>query len=215
VSVRPEFGPSLPQLLAARGVSRPRMAIGFVAVAVLAVAGWTLLQSLRDREHLVVDGPPQFNVVYAPSVLGQAPPRHDELMRLEGHTRRVAVEVTARPIELPPDGRGDAIGGYLPILAEHRLHELRRLYGPVAVYDEGKSRINRLPGYEIGFSARLPTGTLYGRDTYLFPDDRDAGEGVLLSLRRVVRRPQRAADTDFFDTVKAAYVSFAFGGSQP
>lgn len=213
--VRPEYGPTLPELLAARGLSRRAIAVGAVAVVVLAAGAWLLLQSLRDREHLVDDGPPTFNLVYAPSVLHREPARKDELVRLEGSRPHVSVAITARPVKVPAYARADVVGGYLPILAERRLHELRRIYGPVQVYDEGKSRISQLPGYQIGFSARTPRGTLFARDSYVFPDDPAATEGVLLSLRRVVRGKQTAADNDFFATVRAAYVSFAFGTSQP
>jgi hypothetical protein len=215
VLVRPEFGPTLPELLAARGMSRRAIASSAILVVVVAVGGWALLQSLRDREHLKADGPPAFNLVYPPSALHEAPRRGDELVRLEGRRRNVSVEITARPLDVPRYAKGDVVAGYLPVLAERRLHELGELYGPVDVHDEGKARINDLPGYQIGFSAGLPAGALFGRDTYLLPDDPQATEGVLLSLRRVIRRRATAADRDFFDVVKEAYVSFAFGHGRP
>jgi hypothetical protein len=199
----------------ARGLSRRAIGIAAVALIALALVAWFGLRSLRDQEHLVVSGPPAVNLVYPPSTLHEAAPRPGEIARLEGHRRNVDVEITVRPVRLPPYARGNVIGGYLPILAERRLHELGELYGPVEVHDEGKSRINRLPGYQIGFSARGARGRLLGRDTYVFPDDPKATEGALLSLRRVIRRRQTAADADFFDRVKDAYSSFAFGESQP
>jgi hypothetical protein len=216
VSVRPEFGPSLPALLGARGVSRRAMAVGAVALVAIAVGGWLLVQSLRDREQLVVDGPPVFNIVYAPSILHERPPRAGELARLEGRRKRIAVAITVRPVRGPSYARGDVVGGYLPVLAEQRLDELAKTYGPVEVFDEGKSRINRLPGYQIGFGARTSGGRrLFGRDAYVFPDDPAATEGVLLSLRRIPRGRQRVREEDYFDKVKEAYASFAFGESQP
>jgi len=215
VSVRPELGPTLPALLAARGVSRRTMIAGAIVLLVVVVAGWLAIRSGRDRAQLQASGPPAFNLVYQPSVLHEAPRRPGELARLEGRRRDLSVEITVRPITVPRYARADVIGGYLPILAERRLHELAELYGPVEVYDEGKSRINHLPGYQIGFSARPAEGRLLGRDAYVFPDDDRATEGVLLSLRRVVRRRQTAADRDYFDLVKQAFTSFAFGSDQP
>ncbi|MCW2989417.1 MAG: hypothetical protein JWM73_11 [Solirubrobacterales bacterium] len=216
MSVRPEFGPSLPALLGARGVSRRAMAIGAAVLVLLAAAAWLLVRSLRDRETLVADGPPVVNLAYAPSALHEAKPREDEIARLVGRRKHVAVEITVRPITVPRYARADVIGGYLPVLAERRLHELRDIYGPIQVYDEGKSRVNLLPGYQIGFAARTPQGRpLFGRDTYVFPDDPAATEGVLLSLRRVLHGKQRAPDTALFDKAKEASASFAFGRSQP
>lgn len=215
MSVRPELGPTLPQLLAARGMSRRAMALGAAAVVALAVAAWLGALALRDRAQLVVDGPPRFNLVYAPSALHEAPPRAGELARVEGRRRNLTVAITARRARLPRYGRGDVIGGYLPILAERRLGELRRLYGPVEVYDEGKARINGLPGYQIGFGGRTAAGRLLGRDAYLFPQDAGATEGVLLSLRRVLRRRPTAADDAFFEVAKEAFGSFNFGSGRP
>lgn len=216
MSVRPEFGPTLPALLSARGVSRRAMALGAAGLVVLAVAGWLVVQAARDREHLVVAGPPTFNLVYAPSALSERPAREGELARLEGRLKRVSVELTVRPLAIPAQSPEGFIGGELPAAAERRLDELRSIYGPIEVFEEGKSRINRLPGYQIGFGARTPSGRrILGRDAYVFPDDPAATEGVLLSLRRVVRGRQRAREGEFFDKVKAAFVSFAFGESQP
>src|SRR5919107_2082290 len=56
VLVRPELGPTLPELLAARGHSRRAIVLGAALIVLVAAGGWVLLQSLRDREHLKVDG---------------------------------------------------------------------------------------------------------------------------------------------------------------
>jgi hypothetical protein len=214
VSVRPEFGPSLPALLAARGMSRRAMLLGAVALAAAGLGGWFALQAARDREHLVVDGPPAFNMVFKPSELHTVPVRAGELARIEGRRRNATVEISARPVAVPAYPRGDLAGGYLPVLAERRIAELRDLYGPVEIFEEGKSRINRHPGYQIGFAAPAPRGKLFARDAYIFPDG-GSREGVLLSLRRVVLRRPTAADQEFFKNVKDAFNSFAFGESQP
>lgn len=216
MSVRPEFGPSLPALLGARGVSRRAMVVAAAVLVALAAGGWLLIQSARDREHLVVSGPPSFNLVYAPSVLRERPARDGELARLEGRLKRISVELAVRRIELAPYDGGDVVGGYLPVLAERRIAELRATYGPIEIFDEGKARISRLPGYQIGFGARTAAGDrLFGRDAYVLPDDPGATEGVLLTLRRVVDGKQRLREEEFFDKAKEAFASFAFGEDQP
>jgi hypothetical protein len=215
VSVRPEFGPTLPSLLAARGVSRRAMAAGLLALVLVAAAVFFGARSLSDDEQLVVHGPPAFNLVYDSSVLHSVPPHAGELARIEGARRDVKVVITARAITVPSYGTGDVVGGYLPLLGEKREAALRAQYGPIDVYDEGKARINRNPGYQIGFSAKAPTGKLFGRDAFVFPDEDNARAGVLLSLRRTVLRRQTAADDDFFKTVKLAFSSFNFGEDQP
>jgi hypothetical protein len=215
VSVRPEFGPTLPALLEARGLSRRAIAGGAVALVVLAIVAFLGVRALDDSEHLVVDGPPEFNLVYAPSILSEEPPREDELVRLEGSRPNLSVELTVRAVEVPA-GEGEAVvGGYLPILAEKRLADLDDLYGPVGVIDEGKSRINGQPGYQIGFRSQRGEELLFGRDAYVFEDEEGATDGLLLSMRRTIRGKQTTADEEFFDKVKEAFASIALGRSQP
>ena len=215
MSVRPEFGPTLPALLEARGISRRATAIAAVVVLALLAGAWLAFGALRNKEHLVVEGPPEFNLVYAPSALAEKPLREDELLRLEGARPNVAFEITVRPVTVPPYANGDVVGGYLPILAEKRLADLRDLYGPVGVLEEGKSRINNQPGYQIGFRTQTGDERLFGRDAYVFPDDPAATEGLLLSMRRRILAKQTAADEEFYDTVKEAFSSLAFGSGQP
>lgn len=213
--MRPEFGPSLPALLEARGVSRRAAAIGLGALLALAVGAFLAARALRDSDQLVAPGPPVFNLVYAPSALREREPRAGELARLAGRRRNVSITIAVRRAELPPYERGDVVGGLLPLVAEERLAELERQYGEVEVLEEGKARTNLLPGYQIGFAARVGGERLFGRDTYVFPDDPQAREGVLLSMRRTVRGRQTQADEAFFDLAKEAFASFAFGEGRP
>jgi hypothetical protein len=215
VSVRPEFGPTLPALLQARGVSRRAMGIGAVVLVALAVAAVLVVRASRDQAGLVVHGPPSFNLVYPPSIMHEAPLHDGELARLEGSRRNGTVAITARAVHLPPYPNGDVVGGYLPILAEQRIAELRARYGPVEIFDEGKARINLFPGYQIGFAARTGSTRVFGRDTYVFPKEGEVRDGVLLSLRRTVRRKPTAADNDFYKAAKAVFTSFAFGEGRP
>lgn len=215
MSVRPEFGPTLPALLRERGVSRRAMALGAAVLVLLAIAAVVASRAAGDSEQLVAEGPPAFNLVYDASALSEREPRPGELARLAGGRRNVSITVAVRRVEVPPYDRGDVVGGFLPIFAEKRLAALEREYGEVEVFDEGKARTNGLPGYQIGFGARVGGDRLFGRDTYVFPDDPRATEGVLLSMRRVVRGRQRPADKELFGLAKEAFASFAFGDDRP
>ena len=215
MSVRPEFGPTLPALLLARGVSRRALAIGSAALVLAAVAAVIAIRAGRDEATLVVAGPPTFNLVYPPSQLHEAPPRSGELFRLAGRSPHGSVTISGRAVIVPPYPGGDVVGGYLPILAEQRLEQLHALYGSVEVFDEGKARINLFPGYQIGFGAQRGGHRIFGRDTYVFPGEGDARDGVLLSLRRDVTGRANATDDAFFKTAKLVFTSFAFGEGRP
>jgi hypothetical protein len=212
VSVRPEFGPTLPALLQARGVSRRTMVLAAVVLAAVAAGVVLLARAASDTEHVVVAGPPEFNIVFTSSQLQRVAPHPGELLRLEGHRRHVSAAITVRAVHVtPPAGTTDIVDAYLPIVAEQRQQELRARYGTIQIYDEGKARISDVPGYQIGFSAH----GVYGRDVYVLRPVAGARDGVLLSLRRFVRGPTTAADGDFFKAAKLALTSFAFGTDQP
>ena len=85
--VRPEFGPTLPELVAPRVRALPRAGqVAFWAiVAVLAVA--VVLVALRlargdERAHIVVREPVAFNLVHGEG-LRRVAPRERETLRLE------------------------------------------------------------------------------------------------------------------------------------
>ena len=215
MSVRPELGPTLPGLLAARGVSRRAMLLGLAGIVALVVLIVVAANLTSDTEQLTVDGPPQFNLVYDKTALHTAAPHAGELVRLEGRRPHLRVAISARRVAVPPGDRDALVGGYLPVLGERRQAQLRKQYGPIEIYDEGKARFGEHTGYQIGFSANTPQGKLFGRDAYVLPAADDARTGVLLSLRRVVRGRQTPADEEFFKTVKQAYGSFNFGADRP
>ena len=70
--VRPEFGPSLPELISGRfSVSRRAVAIGGVVALIVLVLAIKLATD-DGREQLTVHGKPSFNVLYDPgSCTGQ------------------------------------------------------------------------------------------------------------------------------------------------
>ena len=205
----------MPGLLAARGVSRRAMLLGLAGLAVLAIVVVVVAKALDDNRQITVAGPPQFNLVYDKTLLHPVKARPGELVRLEGRRPHVRVALTARRFTAPAYGSGDIIGGYLPVLGEQREEQLRTQYGPIQVYDEGKARFGEHTGFQIGFSAKTPSGPMFGRDAYVLPADSGARDGVLLSLRRYLHGHQTAADQDYFKNVKLAYGSFNFGDGRP
>src|SRR4051794_17427937 len=111
--VRPEFGPTLPELLGPRVRALPRagrLALGAVAaVVVLALAFALLRAGGTDRAEVVVREPIAYNLV-SPPALQKAQPRGRETLRLEsapGAADPQSFAVT--PFRLPAY-RGDSTG---------------------------------------------------------------------------------------------------------
>src|SRR4051794_5183450 len=84
--VRPEFGPTLPELLAPRVRALPRagqvVLASLAAVVVVGLAMFVLRKETDNRAHAVVREPIAYNLVY-PAALQRVKPHGRETLRLE------------------------------------------------------------------------------------------------------------------------------------
>ena len=163
--VKPELGPTLPTLLRPwwRRASLPvRVAVVVVAVLVLAalVAG-VVGGTTSDETHVVVREPVEFNLRYA-STLTRVDPDAGELLALEARRGDLFLQ-SFRVTPLKIDAYEGLAAGELPIVAEKLKDRLARRYADFTLVEEGRMRINEVPGYEVVFSARSETGCAQGR----------------------------------------------------
>ena len=156
VAVRPEHGPTLPEILPAR---HRRVAGVALLLVVLLIVGLSL-RSSADGVSIVRTEPLAFNLHHA-EALEQVDPREGEILRLQRTSDgKVDQSFTILPLELPAY-RGD-VGGALPIVAHREIEALRARYPQFELVEEGKARINDVAGYQIVYRAsRKPR--LYGR----------------------------------------------------
>jgi hypothetical protein len=212
--VRPEFGPSLGELIGRRfSLSRRAVAIvAVVALVVLAVVIWMIVDDGRDK--LVVHGTPSFNVLYDPGQLHRAAPRAGELMRLEGRRGHVSAGITARHANLPPF-KGDVIGGQLPLYTAQYAQRLAQRLPGFELGDEGKARLNQAPGYQIAYTSGAPGNRTYWREVFVMPKADQPDRTVVLQMRQTFNgragRPGRA----LLKATKKAFRSFRFGTRRP
>ena len=208
-AVRPEFGPSLPQLLRARLGVPPLVSRAIAAALVLAAVVVALL--LRGNDvPLVHRSPPVFNLRYA-SVLHRSPPSPGVLLDLEGRRGDLFVQsLTIRPLHLPAY-RG-SVSGMLPVYAEPHVRAVSRRYDGFVALEEGKARINDAPGYQVGFRARLGRRTIYGREILLVPDQPGAREGVVITVVQTHAAGAHSVDdVGAVGAIKKPLRSFRFG----
>jgi hypothetical protein len=213
VAVRPEHGPTLPEILPAR---HRRAAAVTLVLVVLLIVGLSL-RSSAEGENIVRTEPLAFNL-HHDERLDQVEPRDGEILRLE---RRVGGEFhqafSILPLELP-EYRGD-VGGTLPILAHAEIAALRERYPNFELVEEGKARINDAAGYQVVYRAsRKPR--LYGR-LVLLPE---SIEGKPAQPRRGVRllveaTPKagvnRPEDAGVRGLTKRPFRAFRFGTEAP
>jgi hypothetical protein len=214
VAVRPEHGPTLPEILPAR---HRRAAGAALLLVVLVIAGLSLRAS-TDGVSVVRTEPLAFNFHHA-DALTQVDPRGGEILRLEREVNGKFNQAFAiLPLSLPAY-RGD-VGGTLPLVADGEIKSLKERYAQFELVEEGKARINDVAGYQVVFRARLGERRLYGR-LVLLPETFD---GEPARPRRGVRllveaTPSagvgKAEDAGVRGLTKRPFRSFRFGTEAP
>jgi hypothetical protein len=212
--LRPEFGPSLPELVSGR-FSVSRRVVGVAAVIALAVLVVAIKLILDDgRVQLTVHGKPSFNVLYDPGQLHRAAAQPGELMRLEGNRPHVTVDFTVRRANLPPYS-GDVIGGQLPLYTAQYAQRLKGQLPDFALGDEGKARLNKAPGYQIGYTSGTAGHITYWREIFLMPKADEADRTVVLRMRQAFNGRAGPRGRALLKATKKAFRSFRFGTHRP
>lgn len=180
-AVRPEFGPTLRELLGPRVRRIPLVLRAGVVVLALALAAAGGVAALRDDlRHEVIRGPLTFNLVH-PEALIRVAPRPGELLRLQSRPgARYRFSYVVRPITLP-SYRGD-VSGFLPFYGERLIAAMRRSTPAFVLRGEGRVRINDVPGYGLLFQTRRGGRLVYGRRVLLFPVESGVRRGLDLLL---------------------------------
>ena len=212
--LRPEFGPTLPELLSRRlSVSRRAITVAAVVLLVLVVAAIKIALGI-GRATITVDGSPAFSVVYKTAQLHKAKLRPGEVLRLQGKRKHVSVLLTARRLVLPPF-HGDVVGGQLPLYSTTYQDQLKAQLPQFALTDEGKSRINTAEGYELGYQSGPNGHRTYWREIFLLPDTTRGDQIVVLRLGQTFSGKTGPRDRALVAAAKQAYQSFRFGSRRP
>ena len=214
--VRPEFGPTLPALLRERAGVPPRATIaGVVVLVVLAgIVAVLVRPGTPGDTQLVHEGEPVFNMLYTADQLDRAEPRAGELVRFEGERGDQRVEVTVRPLELPPF-EGDVSHALLPTFATRHEQRLSEEYDGFTLTEEGRARVGGSPGYEVSFQAGPESERTFGSDVMVVPGEDDASGAVLISFRRVAGSAIGKDERELVNAARSTFRSFVYGRDRP
>jgi hypothetical protein len=214
-AVRPEFGPTLPELLGPRFRVLPRAlrlalaALGAVVVLVLLYAIFLRGDGPKAKRAVIVRTPIAFNFVYRAPFRKQAP-QAGELARVGSRDQSFSV----RELKLPPY-RGDA-AGFLPLYAATLEAQMAKDLPGFTWRADGRTNINKQQGFEIVFQFRRPDGTLtYGRRTLLLPNVTARQGADLWAIAPRSPSVVRADDVGHNGGLKTALRSFRFGTERP
>jgi hypothetical protein len=84
------------------------------------------------------------------------------------------------PLRLPP--YSGQLSGELPLYATGYIRELNRRYTGFVLRGEGKTRVNKVPAYDILYTALVAGRRMYGRDVLLLPETSGVRDGVEIAM---------------------------------
>jgi hypothetical protein len=212
--VAPEYRPTLREELARHRPATRWAVIGLLLAIAVGFSVWAFVPHPKGVAY-VHRPAPTFNLRYAP-VFERLPPQREEILHIR---RRVAGRTldafSVSRLRLPAH-RGDVAAGVLPVYAEEVLGELRAAYPGLKLVEEGKARVNLVPGYSLLFRVGRGPDRMFGREV-LLPEPRpDARSGVRIALRTFkgsgVADPRRLGAAGW---LKTPYRSFRYGTEAP
>jgi len=208
--LKAEFGPTLPQLVAARSLS-VRVAAAALAVLVVAGAVFVAIASRPDETAVLIRKPLTFNLTYGDQWKRIEQPGTLLALRNTGAGGLFLDSYAIRDLRLPAY-RGVA-GGMLPIYANGYLRDVRRRYTGFEFVSEGRARINNAIGYEVTFKARSGARRLYGRHYLLVEEEPDGlRHGVVIEIASTpAAGTPSAEDVGAHGALKTPLRSFRFG----
>lgn len=218
--VQPRFRPTLSDLLGPHWRALPRaLRVAIVAVvaviAVVAVVGlYAAVRPTAGRHVVVVPGAHAVNFLYV-SPLHRVAPQRGQLVALStpagaSEPQRFAV----RPLTLPPYS-GDP-GGALVLYSVKLERYLEAEHPGLIIRDEGRSRINMAPGYQVTFQTREGGRTVFGRDIMIVPDQNGARVGAVLEMISVLSpHVPKADELGSVNPLKLSLRSFRLGSQRP
>lgn len=180
VPLKPEYGPTLGQLLAPRWRRASRRARALVVVsgvaAVALVAGVALTFENAQYGH---GGSVPFSFSYRD--LYRTAPAPGEFVRVQSVSRgRLSNSFGVGPLLLPP--YTVPLNVELPLYATSYIQRLSRRVKGFALLGEGETKVNSVPAYDILYDARVDGQAMYGRDILLLPERHNPRAGVYITM---------------------------------
>ncbi len=216
--MRPEYGPSLFELAGPRVRALPRAgraALALAAAAVVALAAWVAVRGAEPaRDAVVVRSPVAFNLVHAPQ-LRRVAPQGAERLRLASAPGAPELLFAVAPLRLPAY-RGD-VSAQLTFMSAALIDQMRARIPGFVWRGDGRVNVNRQPGYQIVYQARIGGRTVYGKRVLLVAaPDPPPRTGLDITMRAQRSGAVPSADAvGLGGALKTSYRSVRFGTERP
>jgi hypothetical protein len=209
-SLRPTLGDLLAPHWQAAG---PRTRVVVRVLIGAAVAGAVALAVRYPRDPWVVHRDPtvSFQLQY-PRGFDRVRTPTGAYARVEQRTGgRLVQAIEFDPVRLPPYS-GD-VSGELPLFANSYIARLAARTPAFRLESEGKTRIDRFPGYYVSFTTVLAGRIMFGKDIIFMPRLTRVRDGVIVAIRSAPGAPVLVPDQiGLVGPLQTPVHSFRFGG---
>ncbi|MGA2469397.1 MAG: hypothetical protein ABSG64_01745 [Solirubrobacteraceae bacterium] len=179
--IKPEYGPMLPELFAARLAGLPRHLRGVLAgaalVCVLVVAFVLAARGSASFSHRA-DGV-SFSFSYV-SLQQAATPPGQYVLAVKRRDGQVFVRFEVGPLTLP--SYSGEISGLEPVMMANYIRAFAARTPGFLLASEGRTRVNAIPGYDFTYRRVLDGTRYYGRVIFLTPQLSGDRHGLILSM---------------------------------
>jgi hypothetical protein len=181
VNVKPEYGPTLPELVQSRVVRLPghlRGGLIAVALAVVVVAGIVITRGGASVLS-VRAGSTSFGFSYESMRREATPPGQFALLAARRGSRLIA-RIEVGPLDLP--AYTGFMSGLEPVVAANAIRSLAAHTPGFVLQSEGPTSVNGLAGYNFTYTRPLDGATYFGRVILLTPQYSADRRGLTIAM---------------------------------
>ncbi len=175
--MKPEYGPTLGRLLAPRWHAAARWVrvtitiAGVLFVGLVVAVVLTLLNATYSQ-----GGSMPFSFSYRGLYRTTPDPGGYVKLRALAPDGSLEYSYAVEPLELPPYSGG--LSGELPLYATGYTRGLAHRFQDFVLRGEGKTRVNKVPAYQVLYTARIEGHEFFGRNVLLLPERPGVRRGV-------------------------------------
>jgi hypothetical protein len=200
VPLKPQYGPTLGQILAPRW-RRASVRSRWLALLTAAAIVGVVIGVVLTLESATISGGGRVPFSFAYKGLTRAAPEAGELARVQrSRGGRLQDSFAVAPLRLP--AYAGSVTGEFPLYASGYLGSLAARYQHFVLVGQGPVRTSafgsweelppstiyyHVPTYTIAFTARVQGRLVYGRDVWLVPNRPGAREGVEIRMLSAAR----------------------------
>jgi hypothetical protein len=213
-SVKPQYGPTLPQLVIPRWRAASVARRGLLGASVLVVVVAAIVAAVlhtRSTAFVHRGRPVAFNLSY-PRPLRAVKSPAGAYMRVEARAAsgRLLQWFEVDPLALGP--YSGQISGQLPVFATGYIAGLARSVPDFVLQTETKTRINETAGYSVTYSGQIDGQLMYGRLVLLVSALTGVRDGVILNMGTLPSTLDYSPDqVGSADVLEKPLRSFRFG----